>query len=179
VKGTKPLSTSAQLRTDNVEAALMVKRLYFTNYYYDQDKDDNYGQLWKTDGTVAGTRPIFTIQGERLRGLTEAAGKLYFTTWDQLWTSDGTPAGTKVVGQFGAYAPRDLIAVGSEVCFAEMDWNAGTWSLWASNGTALGTYQAGTFAGNPEQLEQAALGGKLMFAANDITHGVELWRYTP
>ena len=178
-QGTKPLSTSAQLRPDNTQAVYMAKRLYFTNFYWDDNKNDYYGQLWKTDGTVAGTRPIFTVEGWSIQGLTQAAGKLYFTTGSQLWRSDGTPAGTKAVGQFGAYTPRDLIAVGNELCFAQMDWNAGTWSVWASNGTALGTYQAGTFAGNPEQLEQAALGGKLMFAANDITHGVELWRYTP
>jgi hypothetical protein len=178
-QGTKLLSTSAQLRPENTQAVYMAKRLYSTNYYYDQVKYDDFGQLWKTDGTVAGTKPIFTVEGSALQGLTQAAGKLYFTIGTQLWRSDGTPAGTKALGQFGTQTPRDLIAVGNELCFAEMDWYAGTWSLWESNGTASGTYQAGTFAGGPEKLEQAALGGKLMFAANDITHGVELWRYTP
>jgi uncharacterized protein YegJ (DUF2314 family) len=60
-----------------------------------------------------------------------------------------------------------------------MDWNAGTWSLWASNGSASGTYQVGTFAGNPDSLVQVTVGGKLYFAANDISHGMELWTYTP
>ena len=158
----------------------MAKRLYFLGSYQDPVTNYSYDQLWRSDGTARGTKPIvnFGIYASP-DGLTQSGGRLFFVIDRDLWKSDGTATGTKDVGQFGAQYPRELIAVGDKLCFAEMDWNAGTWSLWESNGSASGTYQVGTFAGNPDSLVQVAIGSKLFFAANDISHGMELWSYTP
>ena len=182
-RGTKPLTLVGELggMSNGMpdDAAYMAKRLYFSSYYWDSDKLDYYGQLWQTNGTAAGTNPVLIVEGYAVRDLTTSNGKLFFTVNDHLWKSDGTAAGSTDLGAFGAQSPRELIAVGDELCFAEMDWNAGTWSLWESNGTSSGTYQVGTFAGSPEVLQKAAVGTKLFFAANDISHGMELWSYTP
>ena len=178
--GTKPLTSVGELSDVPTEAAYMAKRLYFLGSYRDPATDYSYDQLWRTDGTARGTKPIATLgMYAQPSGLTRSGSRLFFVVDRDLWKSDGTATGTKDVGQFGAQYPRDLIAVGDKLCFAEMDWNAGTWSLWESNGSASGTYQLGTFAGNPDSLVQVAIGSKLIFAANDISHGMELWSYTP
>jgi len=136
--------------------------------------------LWKTNGTGAGTSPVETWKNGYDNGnLTTSGGRLFLTVNDHLWRSDGTTAGTTDLGKFGAQRPTALIAVGDKLCFVETDSNAGTWSLWKSNGTKSGTYQVGTYAGSPDVLPMAAIGSRLFFAANDITHGMELWSYTP
>ena len=177
--GTKPLTSAGELRNTPTGAAHKAKRLYFDSGYWDSEKGRDYVQLWKTDGTAPGTNPILTTEGYQIRYLTTVGGRLFFTLNGHIWKSDGTTAGSKELGVFGTQFPRDLIAVGDKLCFAEMDWDAGTWSLWESNGTASGTYQAGTFAGAPDPLQQVAVSGRLLFAANDGSHGVELWSYTP
>jgi len=176
--GTKPLTDAGELRSVPTEAVLMGKSLYFNSRYEADSPYAEYGQLWKTNGTGAGTSPVETWKNGYDNGnLTTSGGRLFLTVNDHLWRSDGTTAGTTDLGKFGAETPTDLIAVGSKVCFAETDADAGTWSLWKSNGTKSGTYKVGTFAGG--EVEQATVGSNLFFAANDITHGMELWSYNP
>jgi hypothetical protein len=179
--GTTPLTAVGQLPGWYLpnEAAYMGARLYFGNSYWDLERNREYVQLWRTNGAAAGTKPILKARGSQLRGLTASGGRLFFRVDRHLWTSDGTAAGTQDLGQFGPRWPTSLIGVGSELCFAETDWDAGTWSLWESDGTTNGTYTVGTFAGTPDELQQTAMGSTLFFAANDITHGMELWSYTP
>jgi ELWxxDGT repeat protein len=180
-RGTKPLTSIGELHGSPTEAAYMAKRLYFTTHYWDASKHRYYAQLWRSDGTASGTDPAVTTKGySAMRSLTAAGGWLFYTIDRDLWRSDGTAAGTTDLGPVGAQWPRDLIAVGSELCFAEMDGDAGTWSLWDTDGTTPGTYQVGTFAGSPyDPLPKAAVGNRLFFAANDIAHGMELWSYKP
>ena len=62
-------------------------------------------ELWKSDGTAAGTMMVKDIEPGptlRPRGLTNVNGTLYFTANDgahgaELWKSDGTAAGTVMV----------------------------------------------------------------------------------
>lgn len=74
--------------------------LFFTTGY------DAYNgtELWKSDGTLAGTVMVKDINpgtGDARPGnLTALNGKLYFTAYDgniQLWSSDGTATGTQPV----------------------------------------------------------------------------------
>ena len=177
--GTKPLTTIGELQSEPRQAVYMAKRLYFDSDYYNAASDQYYAQVWKTDGTAAGTKPILAVPaGGYVLWLTSSGGRLFFTIDSHLWQSDGTAGGTKELGQFGTQDPSNLIAVGGELCFGEMDWSSGTWALWESNGTAAGTYKVHSFVGPTEELQQVSIGSKLFFAADDGTHGVELWSYT-
>ncbi|MBK9936134.1 MAG: hypothetical protein IPP05_18910 [Cytophagaceae bacterium] len=65
----------------------------------------NGHELWKSDGTLAGTVLVKDINpngSSAPRNLTDINGKLYFTANDnihgmELWTSDGTAAGTNML----------------------------------------------------------------------------------
>jgi ELWxxDGT repeat protein len=109
-------------------------------------------ELWKSDGTTAGTVMVKDIEpganifgfgyGSNPNGLTNVNGKLYFSAYDgvhgdELWQSDGTAAGTTLV----------------------QDIDPGP------NGSA------------PYYLTN--LNGTLLFAANDGVHGTEPWVLAP
>jgi ELWxxDGT repeat protein len=176
--GTKPLTTVGELQYDPWQAAYMAKRLYFNSGYYDQALGQDMAQLWKSDGTAAGTEPILTTAGG-LDWLTAAGGRLFFTVSSDLWKSDGTPAGTKDIGAFGKFRPSQLTAVGGELCFAERYLSVDPWELWESDGTAAGTHQVRSFVRAPGEVRLIAVGSKMFFAVDDGVHGAELWSYTP
>jgi hypothetical protein len=169
--GTMPLTDAGWLASAPTQAVLMGKRLYFAEG----------GALWKTDGTAPGTQQI--SDGETISLLTTAGARLYFWRGDHLWISDGTAAGTTDLGRFGEYWPNDTIAVGSELYFADIDWHGGTWALWESDGTISGTREIKSFIGagpyGEWNVQQAALGNRLLFGADDGVHGAELWSYIP
>lgn len=56
-------------------------------------------QLWKTDGTVAGTQQVYAFNRRfDPNDATAIDGELYFTNyWHELWRSDGTARGTRLV----------------------------------------------------------------------------------
>lgn len=65
-------------------------------FYFQRLSDYNTSnyELWSTDGTIAGTRKLPTVNFFRVMGTHN--NKIYFTTTapDALWQSDGTVAGT-------------------------------------------------------------------------------------
>lgn len=109
----------------------------------------------------------------------------------QLWTTDGTEAGTAItrVITLGGSRISNLAAHGGWLWFCEDDYVHGP-ELYASNGTAAGTQLvadavAGEGGLSPIPLEvlagegRAAIAGaipEVLFAGEDPTHGLELWR---
>lgn len=86
-----------------VDGVLFFERSRSANKKVDQD-------LWKSDGTEAGTVPVTEKFGNAMEGLTNANGSLIFSAGDsyatgiaewatalELWKSDGTGAGTVMV----------------------------------------------------------------------------------
>ena len=151
----------------------------------------NGNELWKSDGTEAGTIRVKDIQrtdtsSGYLRQLTGVDGTLFFNVNDgthgyELWKSDGTEAGTVLVKDINPGLPqsypRDLTNVAGTLFFAAED-NVGGFELWKSDGTEAGTVlvrdiQPGLINGSPGQLTN--VDGTLFFIANDGTHGYELW----
>ena len=108
-------------------------------------------ELWKSDGTEAGTvlvRDIITGTGSSFYGamLTNVNGAVYFSADDgvrgsELWKSDGTEAGTVVVRDInpaGLSAPATGTNVNGVLFFKADDGAHGS-ELWKSDGTEAGT----------------------------------------
>ncbi len=164
---------------------------------------DHGRELWRTDGTGAGTYMVVDINvgnlGSDPDNLTEVGGTLYFTASDgtgagdhgtELWRSDGTGAGTYMVvdinvGNLGS-DPDNLTEVGGILYFSASDGTTaadhGT-ELWRSDGTGGGTWMVadinpGSQSSDPDNLTE--VGGTLYFSASDGTtaadHGTELWK---
>jgi ELWxxDGT repeat protein len=146
-------------------------------------------ELWKSDGTEAGTvlvKDIVVGGSSRPSELTNVNGTLFFVAQDnvagsELFKSDGTAAGTVVVkdinvGGFGSN-PRLLTNVNGTLFFVADDAVNGI-ELWKSDGTAAGTVlvkniTAGSGTAGPGQL--TSVGGRLFFTVDDGVHSSELW----
>ena len=142
-------------------------------------------ELWKTDGTEAGTqlvKDIFRGSGSSLTQVfTTLNDRLYFQAFEPehgfgLWSSDGTSEGTQFISN--AVTSSELISAHGRLYLSGDD-AAGNWELWTSDGTATGTgivkdIWPGEEDSKPDSL--TAVGQSVFFAANDGTSGVELWK---
>ena len=161
-----------------------------TLYFTANDGVNGY-ELWKSDGTAAGTVLVKDIlpgaSWSYPRHLTAVGSTLYFTAEDglngrELWKSDGTAAGTVLVADIrpSSYSssPRYLTAVGSTLFFQAFDGVNG-YELWKSDGRAAGTVlvkdiNPSSFNSFPTNL--TAVGKTLFFRADDGLNGRELWK---
>ena len=155
---------------------------------------ENY-ELWKSDGTAAGTVMVKNIANDPGIGdyssipefLTNVNGTLYFRAqeyWSgsELWKSDGTETGTMIVKDIvtsstnGSY-PLNLTAVNNLLFFSADDGINGR-EIWRSNGTGGGTYmvqdiESGSGSSNPQNLTN--VNGLLFFSATTTANGTELY----
>lgn len=153
--------------------------------------EGTYGdELWKSDGTKAGTVLVkdirFGPETSNPRNLMNVNGVLYFTADNgkngvELWKSDGTSAGTVMVSDIytgkAASNPSNIINVNGTLYFSAV--TAKGAELWKSNGTAAGTVmvkdiRTGVLGSSPQWL--TAINNTLYFTANNGTQGVELWK---
>ena len=164
--------------------------LYFSaSNTYDLNNVPYNFELWKSDGTSAGTvliKDINTTAGNESypSGFTFFNGFTYFSADDgvngnELWRTDGTTVGTTLVKDIYAGisggSPYELTVSNNKLCFAA--YTAAGYELWVSDGTTNGTFMvkdiyAGTNNGSPEDL--VTNGTKLYFAADD-GNGRVLW----
>jgi ELWxxDGT repeat protein len=163
------------------------------NTLYFRANDDIIGyELWKTDGTAAGTQLVADIRpgsrGSDPNILTAVGNTLYFTADDgtrglELWRTDGTDAGTQLVadirpGSLSSF-PTELTAIGNTLYFTADDGTRGP-ELWKTDGTAAGTQlvadiRPGSVGSIPRQL--TVIDNILYFTADDGgTNGRQLWR---
>ncbi len=136
-----------------------------------------FGDLWRTDGTPAGTQFLASADISHRTEWNVVDGRLYFGGHDpafgtELWTSDGTPEGTRQVadlmpGSSGS-DPTNLTAVGDRLFFSS--YHSG--HLWITDGTALGTHPIENTHGlAPEAITE--LDGRVYFRAGGNSD--QLW----
>ncbi|MFZ2493199.1 MAG: ELWxxDGT repeat protein [Thermoanaerobaculia bacterium] len=145
--------------------------------FFTADDSASDRELWKSDGTEAGTgrvRDINPTGSSSPTSLVSSSAGLLFAASDgtsgiELWKSDGTAAGTvlvKDIAPSGSSSPAYLTAIGSTVYFAATDGTSGV-ELWSTSGTSAGTIriadlQAGSSGSYPRYL--AKVSTSLFFA---------------
>jgi ELWxxDGT repeat protein len=160
--------------------------------------DGTHGhELWKSDGTAAGTVLVKDINPGLAPSipysfLTRGDGILYFLADDgthgaELWRSDGTAAGTTLVKAvipddlpLGPQFPRDLIEVNGTIFYTFTTREQGDMFptypqvLWKSDGTAAGTVlvkEFPDFVSPPENFIN--VNGTLFFTYGELTWNAE------
>jgi len=172
-----------------------------TTLFFSATSTANGNELFKTDGTAAGTVLVKdllpgdngktppTPNSSNPKHLINVNNILFFTTnignGYELWTSDGTSTGTKIVKPINSGVgsdPDSFCAIGSTLYFTANDGTHG-FELWKSNGTATGTvmvkdidtsHKAG-IANSSNPFGLTNINGKLFFRAEDGVNGTELW----
>jgi ELWxxDGT repeat protein len=162
--------------------------------FFGVNANSSYSELWKTDGTEAGTvRLSNESKYIASSSMTAVADRLFYFagggggTKSELWVSDGSIPGTRLVttvtnneaftpyfGTRGRYAEfqGDYYFAGSQTVFDDV-------GLWRSNGTAFGTRQVThitprNYASNLGLLTPS--NNWLFFVAEDDSHGYEVWK---
>lgn len=146
-------------------------------------------ELWRSDGTAAGTFPVRDIYpggDSHPSGFAVLGTDAYFAARDNLgyalWRTDGTAAGTTRVKGINPEPPYPtpvrLVAAGDFVFFSAVDAEYDI-ELWRSDGTEAGTMRVRDInpgnASFPSALT-ALRDGVVLFTADDGVHGVEPWR---
>ncbi|MBC5772571.1 T9SS type A sorting domain-containing protein [Pontibacter sp. KCTC 32443] len=171
-----------------------IKQITYGNgfiYFIANEYGDCKGEikLWKSDGTVSGTKAIFesgAMPFTNIRSLYSYNNALYFVAYtegsgSEVWKTDGTAAGTTKVKEIG---PGALSGIGSpdftvfndKLYFAADDGVHGT-ELWQTDGTTGNTFMvadiaAGSIASMPRNL--TPIGNKLYLNATTTENGSEL-----
>jgi len=161
-----------------------------TTMYFDANDTIHGMELWKSDGTAAGTVMVKDIvsgaAGSNIGGMKGVGSIMFFTaddgtTGSELWKTDGTAAGTVMIKDINPGAgnsyPGSLNAHGSMLYFKANDGTNGE-ELWKSDGTAAGTVMVKDI--NPgaggDIGSLSSINGTLYFTADDGTNGMELWK---
>ncbi len=128
-------------------------------------------ELWRTDGTAAGTSLVLDIrpgpESSDISNLTNVNGTLYFTANDgttgrELWRSEGTPFSTRNVfdlnpGPFSS-GLNSFMAIGDLLYFS-----GSNQQLWVTNGSTTGTLLVKNIFGDVSSLTN--VNGTLYFLA--------------
>lgn len=165
--------------------------MVLNNALYFVADDGVHGQeLWKTDGTTAGTVMVKDINtgsnNSQISKLININNTLYFAANDggngqELWKTDGSTAGTVMVKDInagtGSSGVAFLVEANGVLYFQAYDGVHGD-ELWKSDGTAAGTVMVkdiypGSLGSGPSSI--ASINGMLYFEAESPTVGYELW----
>jgi len=194
----KDINTSQGVNNGNG----VVSELYNINntLYFSANDTINGTELWKSDGTYAGTVLVKDVnpgKGDaQPSGFTLLGSALLFAANDgsngtELWTSNGTATGTRLVKNInnnpnikaGSSYPTALTTSNGKLYFAADDGSGLGEELWHSNGTMPGTtmiknisHDATINAGGSNPRDLIDINGILFFSAYKKAIGRELFR---
>ena len=164
-------------------------------FFFTADDGEVGEELWKSNGTAAGTRLVKDIfPGEdhgMVQQLTACNGKLVFVAraithlqvgvidGPKLFVSDGTLEGTFQLGETTVFSPENLTAVGNTVYFSAKGQSQNNTELWKTDGTPQGTVMVrninpGSASSNPANFCNVL--GTLYFSADDGQTGRQIWK---
>src|SRR5262245_22674527 len=162
--------------------------------YFGADDGIDGAELWRTDGTPAGTWLVKDIRPGRPPSnagpFIRLNGSVIFLATDEtrgreLFRSNGTADGTVLLKLLPAWqTPSSLTASGNFVFFVATDGVNGS-ELWRTDGTAAGTVMVKDIRPGPASGIDVSAGfspslsdinGTLYFMADDGATGMELWK---
>jgi trimeric autotransporter adhesin len=161
-------------------------------FFFYSDSGIN-AELWKSDGTVAGTQLVKDIypgpNGSGFSDMINFNGTLFFSARNEfnrteLWKSDGTAAGTVQITNVdqttvgGGASPRQFFVHENELYFTAVAPNQG-FELWKSDGTTAGTVLVKDINPGPGESYPryfSSRQGELFFTATTPNFGRELWK---
>jgi ELWxxDGT repeat protein len=168
--------------------------MLFNGYSYFSADDGIHGrELWRTDGTTAGTSLVKDVNPGSPSSdifdysLTSSGGKLYFSAYDEingkeLWVSNGTTEGTHLVTDIASGVPGSnpqyLTDVNGTLFFSVsyFDPNFGNINqLWKSDGTAATTVLVKDLPNGYPLQDLVNVNGRLFFVFFDFFTGAELY----
>lgn len=171
----RDINTEARSQRQIQDFVQVGSTLYFT-----AETNTHGRELWKTDGTTAGTvmvRDIFVgHQTSYPRSMVNVNGTLFFAATDGtrrnlLWKTDGTWEGTVVVKEFlsasSSGLPFQLTNVNGSLYFSASDGVSGV-ELWKSDGTTAGTQlvrDIATGSSNLTPVNLTNVNGRLFFSS--------------
>ena len=165
-----------------------MKEFNDTLYFSTTNGTANGAELWKSDGSTAGTvlvKDIFAgTDGSDLKILREFNSELYIAARSglnlkELWKTDGTSGGTtlvKTTSTDGAAIYPSEMTVGSDTFFFTAADSATNKELWKSDGTGAGTSMIDINTGGQSDPSRLTLfGDRLFVLAIGDSAGRELW----
>jgi len=139
-------------------------------------------ELWRTDGTAAGTLLVSGLAGADYDQMLAVSGRLFCFVWTSsgqvLLCSNGTPAGTQTIPVTLSAQYASLAALGAEVV-GTFGFASSGMELYASDGTLAGTRRLTHNQERPgvrSASRGVALGETLFVVADTAPFGRELWR---
>jgi ELWxxDGT repeat protein len=142
-------------------------------------------ELWRSDGTTRGTRPVRDIGpgtgGVVASTLFSAGDRAYLLADDglhgvELWRSDGTESGTLLLADIApGPAPsqvRGFVRDPSSGLDYFTAYDGTGWALWRTDGSPGGTAPVARLPAGAKVVEAAK---RLLLTLDDAEHGEELW----
>ena len=208
-----PVFSSALYRTDGINSAVQVKSGFtstfshdFTEYNGELYFVSGNNELWKTDGTDAGTTLVKTFSGfvgYVSDGVSHrAANQVYFIVHNgsllfvaddgegrELWISDGSSTGTVLLkdldNSIASTNPTEFSLINGQLIFFSSEGDGTTDGIWTSDGTEAGTTRllslnvaadVTVYTGKETAIPTVIDSLNLLFFVADDGTGSELWK---